>query len=207
MQSWITHGADCQEEHICAGKPLNTLMSAYWLMRCDNNEETRSKWRVIAELERAHTCQLDRLTVWNFISADSFYSLTRLTAACANYKVLHTSGSSGDVPGKRPGSKHGEQAFRRGGLFACVFSCSAPAVQTDRHRYLLGHSDPDSWQPARMHYTGTANATLMEHLQVKIPRSFCWLLDVLLVCLSSQKGKILQMWTCNAACIACVNVA
>lgn len=61
-------------------------------------------------------------------------------------------------------------------------SCSAPAVQTDRQRYLLGHSDPDSWQPARMHYTGTANATLKERLQVKIDRSFCCSGEVWLVC-------------------------
>lgn len=51
--------------------------------------------------------------------------------------------------------------------YECISpSCGAPAVQTELS--LLGHSDPDSWQPARMHYTGTSNATLREPQLIKI---------------------------------------
>lgn len=49
---------------------------------------------------------------------------------------------------------------------------SALELQRSRQRCLLGHSDPDSWQPARVHYTGTSNTTLMERRQLKINPGF-----------------------------------
>lgn len=52
--------------------------------------------------------------------------------------------------------------------FLQLWSSSGPG----RQRYLLGYSDPDSWQPARVHYTGTSNTTLKERLQLKINLGF-----------------------------------
>lgn len=94
----------------------------------------------------------------------------------------------------------GVSLWKRG---LCVhFGSIAPVVQTGRQRYLLGHSDPDIWQPARVHYTGTSSTTLMERRQSKINHGFVakkacttLCLEVLRVCLSSYRG----LQTCNCA--------
>ncbi|CAB1434005.1 unnamed protein product [Pleuronectes platessa] len=56
-------------------------------------------------------------------------------------------------------------------MWSCARSCSAPDTP-DRQRYLLGHSDPDSWPLARVHCTGaSSNTTSEKRLRVtKRPR-------------------------------------